>query len=129
MFYFQSSVKKYLKYPSLPTTITVNQCQFVKSSALYRSIQTSCPYYKHPNIILSGPSSQLGLNNVSLCGTQNHKHINNLMNFFRIWCITCLHLSELIEGHKVDKLCVGTLLSKKNPVLDKYITRSWIKNT
>ena len=106
-------MKKSIEYHLVSTTMTENQCQFVKSPVLCRSLKYSGLPSNTQREIVARKASQLGLKiSPYMLVTQVVNHITDIMKFIKSKCIPSICLKGSIEGHKLKIKYSSTLLSK-----------------
>ena len=105
------------------------QYQLVASPPLCASLQASGLPTNLKRDILSGPISQLGLNNGYTYGTLGQKHIGALMDHRGNNTTTGIHMIDMIDSHKLEIGCSGYLFEKNFQDLYQSITPSWISHT
>lgn len=127
--YYQTTVKKSLEYPLVATTLSMKQCRYIEAPASTQAPKSSGLLSNTSKPVLQGNADHLGLGDGSLYGTQGRKHVCALVNHGKSNSITGHHIRDLIEGHKLEIGCGGSLFANNYPLLARCLTPTWITNT
>ena len=105
------------------------QCHSVKSPAICTALQAPGLPNNIQRYVVSGPLSQIGLNNGTIYGAQGKNSFCAIMDHIGITTNTGHHMRDLIDYHNLEIGCLGSLFANNFQALYHSITPYWIAHT